>query len=140
MKSEVGSRKANPPSPPFDKGGRGGINRPLHVTPHTKFWIGIGILILLAPIGLILPEVFRSSGSWGEWGVDKIKNVAGYIPEGMKKLSQKWSAPISDYAFHGWDKGVKGYIAYIVSGLLGVIIVAGLTYLFAKIIKKDKGE
>lgn len=49
-----------------------------------------------------------------------------------------WAAPISDYAFSGWDEGVKGYIAYIVSGLVGVAIVVGLTYLFAKAIKRGE--
>jgi hypothetical protein len=105
---------------------------------YRKLWIGIGILILLAPIGLILPELFHADGAWGEWGADEIKNIAGYVPEGLKRLSELWPAPVSDYAFKGWDRGVKSYVAYIISGLLGVAVVVGCTYLLAKIIKRGE--
>jgi len=107
---------------------------------YRKLWIGIGILILLAPIGLILPKLFRAGGAWGEWGVDEIKNIAGYLPEGLKRISELWSAPIRDYAFTGWDKGVKSYVGYIASGIIGVVIVVALAYVFGKILKKGKNE
>jgi hypothetical protein len=103
-----------------------------------KLWIAVGILILLAPLGLVLPELLSSGGAWGEWGADELKGIVGYIPEGLKRLSGIWSAPMSDYAFSGWNKGLKGSVAYIVSGLLGVAIVVGLTYLFVKIIKRGE--
>ncbi|MFZ6017830.1 MAG: hypothetical protein ACOYU0_09610 [Nitrospirota bacterium] len=53
-----------------------------------KLWIGIVILIILSPIGLAFPEFFKASGAWGEWGVDELKDIVGYIPEGLKKLSE----------------------------------------------------
>jgi len=105
---------------------------------YRKLWIVIGILILLAPIGLILPELFKASGAWGEWDVNELKDIAGYVPEGLKRLSELWSAPFPGYAFKGWDRGVKSYVAYTVSGLLGVVVVIGCTYLFAKIIKRGE--
>ena len=111
-----------------------------HRSNYRNLWIGIGILILLAPIGLILPELFKASGAWGEWGADEVKNIAGYLPEGLKRLSELWSAPLPDYAFTGWDKGVKSYIAYIVSGLIGVVIVAAISYVLGKILKRGKNE
>jgi uncharacterized membrane protein YeaQ/YmgE (transglycosylase-associated protein family) len=103
---------------------------------YGKLWIGIGILILLAPIGLILPELFKASGAWGEWGADEIKDIAGYLPEGLKRISGLWSAPIPDYAFTGWDKGVKSYIAYIVSGVIGAVIAVAVSYLLGKFLKR----
>jgi hypothetical protein len=105
-------------------------------SPYAKLWIGIGILILLAPLGLILPEIFRAGGAWGEWGADEIKKIAGYVPEGLKRLSELWSSPIPDYAVTGWNKGAKSYVAYIVSGIIGVVLVVALAYLFGKIIRK----
>ena len=107
-------------------------------TNYRKLWIGIGILLLLAPLGLIVPELFHAHGAWGEWGADEIKDIAGYVPEGLKRLSELWSAPFPDYAFKGWDKGIKSYIAYTISGLLGVAVVVGCTFLLAKIIKRGE--
>ncbi len=104
----------------------------------TTLWIGVAILILLVPLGLIVPELFKASGTWGEWGADELKKIVGYVPEGMKDLSRIWKAPVSDYGFPGWDQGVKGYIAYIVSALVGVAAVVGLTYLFARMLKKSR--
>ncbi len=34
----------------------------------TKFLIGIAVLIVLSPLGLILPEHFKAGSAWGEWG------------------------------------------------------------------------
>lgn len=101
-------------------------------------------MILLAPIGLILPELLKAGGAWGEWSVDEIaewmkkKGLEDYIPEGLKRLSEIWSAPIPDYVFSGWDKGIKPYIAYIISSLIGVAIIVAVAYLFAKILKGDE--
>lgn len=50
----------------------------------TKLWIGIGILILLSPLGLLLPEHFKAGDAWGEWGAGTFKELVGYIPQGLK--------------------------------------------------------
>lgn len=97
----------------------------------TKFWISIAVLIVLSPIGLILPEHFKAGSAWGEWGADEIQKLTGYVPKGLEKLSSIWNAPIPDYAFKSW--GGKGLpclsLAYIISGAIGVLIVA-LTIIF----------
>jgi len=103
---------------------------------YRKLWFGIGILILLAPMGLILPALFMAHGAWGEWGAGEIKDIAGYLPEGLKRVSELWSAPIAGYAFPGWDKGAKSYGAYIVSGLIGAAIVGALSYLLGSVLKR----
>jgi hypothetical protein len=103
-----------------------------------KLWTGIGILALLSPLGLILPKLFGAGGAGGEWRVDEIKDIAGYVPEGLKRLSTLWSAPVADYAFEGWDRGFKAYVAYILSGILGVAIVAAVAYILGKILKRGE--
>lgn len=108
----------------------------MRASKYRRLWIGIGILTLLAPVGLILPELFKAGGAWGEWSAEDIKRIAGYIPDGFKRLSGKWVAPISDYAFPGWYKGMKGYFSYALSGLIGVTIVAGIAYLFGRLIRR----
>lgn len=107
----------------------------------TKFWIGIAILIVLSPLGLIIPEHFKAGSAWGEWSVDEIQRLAGYIPRGLSKLSSLWNAPIPDYAFKGWgEKGLSHLsFAYIISAILGVIVVVAITLIIGKFLLK-KGD
>lgn len=105
-----------------------------------KLWIGIGVLMLLSPLGLMLPEYFRAGDAWGEWGADSLKGLVGYIPRGLERLSGVWSAPIPDYAFKGWEEKGLSYLslAYIISAISGVAIVVLAVFLIGKIlIKKD---
>ncbi|MCK9603677.1 MAG: PDGLE domain-containing protein [Candidatus Omnitrophica bacterium] len=107
----------------------------------TKFWIGIAALILLAPLGLILPEYFKAGSAWGEWGADEMKELVGYIPQGLEKLSSLWSAPIPDYAFKGWgEKGLAHLsFAYIVSAALGILLIVLIVLLLGKaLVRKEK--
>ena len=105
-----------------------------------KLWIGIVMLILLAPIGLVLPELLKAGGAWGEWRIDEINKMLGYIPEGLKKLSKFWSSPIPDYTFFGWEAGVKSYIGYILSGVIGVAMVIGLSILIGRFLMRKNGN
>ena len=107
----------------------------------TKLWLGIGILVLLSPLGLILPEYFKAGDAWGEWGMDKIKELVGYIPKGLEMLSSFWSAPMPDYAFKDWEeKGLSHLsIAYIISAVIGIIVVVIVALIIGKILAK-KGD
>ena len=105
-----------------------------------KLWIALGVMVVLSPLGLILPDHFKAGSAWGEWGGDEMKKMVGYVPEGMKKLSEVWNAPLRDYAFQGWgEKGLTHLsAAYIFSGLLGAGLVVLLTWwLGKKLSKKD---
>ncbi len=106
-----------------------------------KMWIGIGILVLLAPLGLILPDHFKAGSAWGEWGPDEIRQMVGYIPQGLARFSELWKAPLPDYAFQGWeDKDLSHLIlAYIVSAVVGIASIAGVTMFLGKLLsKKDE--
>ncbi|OIP13133.1 MAG: cobalamin biosynthesis protein [Caldisericum sp. CG2_30_36_11] len=91
----------------------------------TKLWIVIVILIVLSPLGLIIPEYFKAGGAWGEWGADEMQKLVGYIPKGLEELSSIWKAPMPDYAFKGWEE--KGLLhlsfAYIISAIVGIGII-----------------
>ena len=77
------------------------------MTVTKKLWIGIAVLIILTPLGLILPDYFKAGDAWGEWGSDTIQKLVGYVPQGIEKLSNLWNAPLPDYSFKGWeDKGM----------------------------------
>lgn len=106
----------------------------------TKLWIGILILIILSPLGLILPEHFKAGSAWGEWGADEMQKLVGYIPQDFERLSSIWSAPIPDYALKGWEEKGLPYLslAYIISAAVGIAITAATVLFIGKMLaKKD---
>jgi hypothetical protein len=94
----------------------------------TKLWILLAILIALTPLGILLPAHFKSGAAWGEWGLDEIKSLVGYIPKGLAKLSSIWNAPIPDYA--------SGVIGYIASAITGIAVVSVIIFLIGKLLSK----
>jgi len=104
----------------------------------TKFWIGLGGLVILSPLGLFLPEHFKSTAAWGEWGATEIKELVGYLPRGLEKFSSFWNAPIPDYAFRGWENKslVSLSLAYIFSAAVGILICVGVVLVLGKFLSK----
>ena len=107
----------------------------------SKLWIGIAALIILSPIGLILPAHFKAGSAWGEWGVNEMQKLVGYIPQGFKKLSNLWNAPIPDYAFKGWEEKGLSHLsfAYVISAIVGVTIIVFIVIGIGKLLTK-KGD
>lgn len=105
-----------------------------------KLWIGIGILLLLSPLGLIIPAVFHAGGAWGEWGPEEIEKIVGFAPPGMKRLAELWKAPLPDYAVPGQGEGLPAEgIGYVLTGIVGVVATAGVMYLLAKMVARKNG-
>jgi cobalt/nickel transport protein len=104
----------------------------------TKLWIGLGMLIVLSPLGLLLPEHFKAGAAWGEWGIDEIKELAGYVPKGLEKLAQLWNAPLPDYAVKGWEgKGLSHLsFAYIISAIVGMAATVMAALLLGKLLTR----
>ena len=105
-----------------------------------KLWLGLAVLILLSPLGLLSPEHFLAGSAWGEWGVEEIRKLVGYIPKGLEKLSGIWRAPMPDYAFKGWEeKGLPSLsFAYIISAILGIAVVAAVIILLGRVLIKKE--
>lgn len=98
------------------------------------------MFIILSPLGLLLPEHFKAGDAWGEWGTETIKELLGYIPQGLAKFSRLWSAPIPDYAFKGWEEKGLAHLsfAYIISAIIGIVLTVLLVLLIGKFLaKKD---
>ncbi len=94
-------------------------------------------MALLTPLGILLPEKFKSEAAWGEWGVEKLEKLLGYVPEGLKKLADFWRAPIPDYNVggEGASKTLQA-ISYIASGLLGIGVCALIVYTISRFMAK----
>ena len=102
-----------------------------------KLWIGLLVMALLTPLGIILPRIFDAGAAWGEWGVDKLEQLLGYTPQGLKKLSNLWKAPVPNYNFGGKDASMTLQIlSYLASGVLGVAAVGLVVYLITKFTTK----
>ncbi len=104
----------------------------------TKFLIGIAVLVILSPLGLILPAHFKAGGAWGEWGADEMQKLVGYVPKGLAKFSSLWSAPMPDYAFKGWEEKGLSHLsfAYIISAIVGIGIIVLVMIGIGKLLSK----
>jgi hypothetical protein len=98
-----------------------------------NFAIGLALLIILAPLGLL-----AAGETFGEWGPDELKEKLGFVPPGLERLSGIWNAPLPDYALIGsGDSMTSAASAYILSAVIGVIVCAGLLYVIGKRVAKD---
>lgn len=86
---------------------------------YKAFIIGLVVLVALVPVGLL------SSGSaWGEWGGDEIKNMLGYVPAGLNKLSGIWKAAFPDYSISGLGGSFfSSSLGYVISALIGILLI-----------------
>jgi hypothetical protein len=102
-----------------------------------KLWIGLLVMALLTPLGILLPQKFKADDAWGEWGIEKLAKLLGYVPEGLRKLAYFWKAPIPHYNFGGEGASMTlQAISYIVSGLLGIGVCAFVVYLVSRFMAK----
>ncbi|AGB20081.1 PDGLE domain-containing protein [Thermoanaerobacterium thermosaccharolyticum] len=99
-----------------------------------KFLIAAAVIILLTPVGLLAP-----GSAWGEWGLDEIKSMVGYVPSGMKHFSDTVKAIFPDYSIPGFDKNfLQSSIGYIFSAIVGIAIIALVFFVLSKIIGKSE--
>ncbi|MBI4743665.1 MAG: cobalamin biosynthesis protein [Actinobacteria bacterium] len=104
---------------------------------YKKLWIGLVVLIILSPLGIIIPAKFNAGSAWGEWGSDEIKSMIGFVPKGMKKLETIWSAKIPGYNFPGFNGWALSGLGYILSAIIGTFIIIFLCYLIGKILYSE---
>jgi cobalt/nickel transport system permease protein len=94
-------------------------------------WVGLVVLIVIAPIGLLAPGT-----AWGEWGADELTGLGlSFIPRGLEQLSSFWSAPLPDYEVPGVG---NSNVAYILSAIVGILITIGLVWLFTTLVTSNK--
>jgi hypothetical protein len=94
-------------------------------------------LAFLTPVGILLPYWLNGGDAWGEWSTDTLKEKIGYVPSGMKKIAEIWNSPITDYSLNDNQTIVRQSVDYILSAVIGLIIIASLSFLLYKFVRKQ---
>lgn len=106
------------------------------ISDYKFFIIGIIILLLAAPLGLI-----ATGTAWGEWGPDEVKEMLGFVPEGLEKFSSMWSSALPDYSIPGLDKNFfQSSTGYILSGIIGVALIFLFTFISGRLMVHKENE
>lgn len=104
----------------------------------TRFWIALGVLALLSPLGMLVPALFKAGGAFGEWDAGAIAQRVGYAPRELARAGARWQAPMPDYAFKGWEAKDMAHLgaAYLVSAVVGIVLIAALAWLTGRLLTK----
>ena len=92
------------------------------------------LLVLLALVGLSPLGLLASGSAWGEWDAEEIKRLVGFVPAGFAKLSGLWKALMPDYGVPGWEGFMKSAAGYVISALVGIGLVIGISLALGKLL------
>jgi cobalt/nickel transport system permease protein len=95
-------------------------------------WIGLAVLVLIVPIGLLAPGT-----AWGEWGAEELIRQPGVtaVPQGLQGLADLWHAPLTGYST---PQVGNSHTAYLLSAIVGVILILIVVWLFAQLLLSRK--
>jgi len=94
-----------------------------------KLWLGLGLLALISPLGLL-----ASNTAWGEWGKEELITILGYAPVGISKLGHIWHAPLAAYRVPNTGAGS----GYILSAVVGVTLIVIITWGLGRLLSKKE--
>jgi len=100
-------------------------------SPLMPLWIGLVIMIILTPLGLI-----AQGTGWGEWASVELKALIGYLPEGPGRLEGLWTSIMPDYTIPGFKGPLMSAIGYVLSAAIGSGLIVLAIYLMGKIWKR----
>lgn len=81
--------------------------------------IFILVVIALTPLGLI-----AEGPAWGEWSVDEIRSMLGYVPQSIENTKPLISAIIPDYEISGVSALMSTWIsAALGAGLIFAVMI-----------------
>jgi len=86
-------------------------------TPLRWLWAGIGVLILLTPLGALAPGT-----AWGEWGSGQLRAAIGYAPANLERLGGLWKSAMPGYATPGISNALLGYL---IAAVVGTALTVG---------------
>ena len=107
-----------------------------------KLWIGLIVLVVLTPLGVLVPRALHVGTAWGEWSPQEIKARTGSVPAGMARQAQTYQAPLPGYARPGKaPKSPVGQSVWtIVSAAVGVGVVVVLALLLGRLLARNERE
>ena len=102
----------------------------VYAAPKMRWlWVGMIVLILLSPIGLLAPGT-----AWGEWGAEELVDLGlPAIPAGLEKLSSLWGAPLAEYEIPLLGNASLGYV---LSAFVGILVVGLVVWLFTALLTR----
>jgi cobalt/nickel transport system permease protein len=98
--------------------------------PLRWLWAGIGVLIILVPLGALAPGT-----AWGEWSSEQLASLVGYVPGSFEKLGALWKAAMPDYMTPGMSNTLLGYL---IAGVVGVLLCTGLAWGLAALLARPR--
>ena len=91
-------------------------------------WIVVGVLVILAPLGLLAPGT-----AWGEWSSEQMRHHGlGFVPAGLQRLENFWRSAFSDYSIPGTGEKT----GYLLSAALGVLLIATIFWVLTAMGKR----
>jgi len=96
---------------------------------YRRGWIVLLALAMLTPLGII-----AAGGAWGEWGLDGIRDRAGFVPDGMRENTAASERPFQDYTVPGLDRGfLREGIGTIAAAIAGALVTALCAFALVRI-------
>ena len=99
--------------------------------PLRWLWAGIGVLLILTPIGVLAPGT-----AWGEWGGGELQSLVGYVPGNFEKLGALWKAIMPGYMTPGVSNSLLGYL---IAGVIGVGLCAAVGWGLGAVLSRRHG-
>jgi cobalt/nickel transport system permease protein len=97
--------------------------------PLRWLWAGIGVLILLTPIGALAPGT-----AWGEWGGEELKAAIGYAPADLERLGGLWRSAMPGYATPGVSNALLGYL---IAAVVGTALTVGVAFAIGALLARS---
>jgi cobalt/nickel transport system permease protein len=89
----------------------------------------MAVLVILTPLGLL-----AQGTAFGEDAPDELKDKLGLskIPEGLNKYNEFWRNTL--FPDYGFASGQHPVVSYLVSAVVGIVIVGLVIFVIAKLI------
>lgn len=102
-----------------------------------KLWIGLAILIVLTPLGLL-----AEGTAFGEWGSDELQQMLGYVPSGVGHGENLGYALFPGYTIAGFEGSfLHSSIGYMLSAVIGIALIYIVTLALGKFMaRKEEGQ
>ncbi|MDD2369018.1 MAG: PDGLE domain-containing protein [Sulfuricurvum sp.] len=79
------------------------------------------VLIILTPLGLV-----AQGPAWGEWSVEEIRAMIGFVPQSIENTKPLIGAIIPDYEISGLSPIASTWISAVVGALLVFAVMVGI--------------